>query len=274
MAVNVACMMMQKNEGYLLKLWGDYHGSLFGNENLYIFDNASDDEETKSALQILESSGVNISRKFSTKADFEKKGEIILQAYNAIREDKQFDFLIPIDCDEFIGSNCDNRCSASTSDILDHLEALKEDKRVLKISKSFLNIPGTTLFYPVASESKCFFARDACASLDIGFHDGRSKYSTSIHKTRLLHFHFRNKPYKLFVKHARAKLEGRVNVDDISALRNYRGKGRHLARALLMDEHEFYETFSKKEGGREIPSLALRMAELGYVIPYSRSGSD
>ena len=46
----VACVMMQKNEGELLRSWIEYYSHLFGRHNLFIYDNDSNDHLTVSIL--------------------------------------------------------------------------------------------------------------------------------------------------------------------------------------------------------------------------------
>ena len=68
--MKIACLMMQKNEGDLLKFWSDYHADLFGSENIFIFDNGSDDLITVNILKEIELSGINVSYDYPSKKDF------------------------------------------------------------------------------------------------------------------------------------------------------------------------------------------------------------
>jgi hypothetical protein len=92
--------MMQKNEKDVLPIFVAYYGNLFGYKNIYIFDNGSDkymlDELRKS-----EALGCNVNFEFSSRADFERKGEILASYINGMTE--QYDVFLPLDCDEFIG---------------------------------------------------------------------------------------------------------------------------------------------------------------------------
>ena len=73
--MKIACLMMQKNETELLEPWILYHGALFGHENLYIYDNGSDDPKTVELIHRLALKyPVNFDFSFAKKSDFESKG--------------------------------------------------------------------------------------------------------------------------------------------------------------------------------------------------------
>ena len=63
--------MMQKNEADLLRPWVAYHAYLFGAENLYIFDNGSDDPDVIQQLEYVEGQGVTVDR--SHPKEYERK---------------------------------------------------------------------------------------------------------------------------------------------------------------------------------------------------------
>ena len=75
--MEVACFMMQKNEGYLLMPWAHYHGHLFGPKNIYIFDNGSTAVDIEEKLVELEEKKFNVIRQYNKKEDFEQKGIVL-----------------------------------------------------------------------------------------------------------------------------------------------------------------------------------------------------
>lgn len=69
--LQVSCLMMQKNEGELLRSWIEHHGNIFGISNLWIFDNGSDDPLTIKILNKYDGFGVNIIYDKKNHSDFE-----------------------------------------------------------------------------------------------------------------------------------------------------------------------------------------------------------
>ena len=72
--MNIAILMMQKNESELLDKWLRYHGYLVGFENLYVYDNGSESQEIISLLEKYQQFGVNVDFEHNQRADFEGKG--------------------------------------------------------------------------------------------------------------------------------------------------------------------------------------------------------
>jgi len=84
---------MCKNEDDIVREWIEYHGSIFGFENLYIIDNESTDDTFKICQEYL-SRGIHLEQK----PDYLLKGEYMTYYKNII----PCDIFIPIDIDEFI----------------------------------------------------------------------------------------------------------------------------------------------------------------------------
>ena len=73
----VACIMMQKDERFLLKPWLAYYGHLFGFENLFVFDNGSMLAEVRDTLAEYEQKGVKVDRAHASREAYKAKGDII-----------------------------------------------------------------------------------------------------------------------------------------------------------------------------------------------------
>ena len=98
----VACIMMQKDERFLLKPWLAYYGHLFGFENLFVFDNGSESAEVRNILAEYEAKGVTVDRSHASREAYRAKAEIIGGQIILLDARREYDFLIPLDCDEFI----------------------------------------------------------------------------------------------------------------------------------------------------------------------------
>ena len=69
--MNIAILMMQKNEDELLGKWIAYHSYLVGHQNLFIYDNGSTSERTLEALSEAKAAGINVITEFASKQDYE-----------------------------------------------------------------------------------------------------------------------------------------------------------------------------------------------------------
>lgn len=87
---------MVKDEDDIVEHWINYHGKIFGYENLYIVDNKSIDDTFKICKKYREK-GIHLFQE----EDYKKKGNIMTQIMNNIN----CDIFFPIDIDEFIVVN-------------------------------------------------------------------------------------------------------------------------------------------------------------------------
>jgi len=92
--MKIKLFTMVKNEDDIVEYWIQYHGKLFGYNNLYIVDNESTDG-TYEKIQKYSKYGVHISRE----PDYSKKGDIMTDLMNTIGS---YDIAFPLDIDEFI----------------------------------------------------------------------------------------------------------------------------------------------------------------------------
>ena len=98
--MRVACICMQKNERHLLGPWLAYHEHLFGPKSIVVFDNGSTDESAISMLKAAEARSVSVHWEYNTARDYEKKHIYIGKLIEDMAS--EFDFLMPLDCDEFV----------------------------------------------------------------------------------------------------------------------------------------------------------------------------
>jgi len=270
--MNIAIIMMQKNELDLFPIWIKYHGELVGYNNIYVFDNGSD-EYMESLLGKAEEKGVNIDRNHKTGYDFENKGNIIAKK---IRElDKlniPHDFYFPIDCDEFIGvEKQDGEVSINRKDIVDTLMNYIKSPDILMIKHGFDNHPSKYSLFGRKGRRKCFFAQGSCRKLSLGFHTGKAYHSEKEVRTNIVYFHFHNKPIDLLKFHSLQKLENRVSNFLLPTLikhRNEKRRGSHLINHLLFkDEIDYENEFERlfpKTAIRNIDVLTDKLINLGF----------
>lgn len=243
--MQVACLMMQKNEDTLLEPWILYHGAMFGFENLYVYDNGSASSVCRSLLSKYAAFGVNVDISFSNKHDFENKGTLFAEKIKALEALDKYDFYFPLDCDEFIvAEQSEGFVRFDAAAVFDELSAYICDDRPLRIVAAYDNnpvVPG--YFYRSDTQRKTFFASDACESLDIGFHDGKTKSGLDSVKTNIAYVHFHYKIFSDYLFSARQKLEGRVVDFSVDVLREHAASkkpGYHLIGALVKSEDEYY----------------------------------
>lgn len=272
----VAVLLMQKNEGEILQSWVDYYLELFGRENIYIYNNASDDASTIRILDGLKKSGVFITSA-NNKYDFENKGRILL-AHAKRLLNNGYEFAYFADCDEFLVFNEKNIPIFSRGMIIDEFLKLKESQcSLFRIKEGWSNIPRTcTVFKDSYGCKKTILKRGFSRKLklDVGFHlyDWANKKDIVSYGAfgdtnfGLLHFHNRN--YKEYMVHAKEKLKFRVKDFSVESLKSYRGDGLHLIKKMLMNEDDYYEYFRKINTG--IINVKYLFDKIHRVIPFSQ----
>lgn len=264
--------MMQKNEGELLPIWVEYYSNLFLPKSLYIFDNGSNDKLTLDALHIAERKGVNVIYDFNNAKDFESKGIII---GNKIQEiDQDYDFIIPLDCDEFIGCRTQNGgISFQIEDIVNELTKHLDTKETLLFDSQGFNSPVSKEHFFFRNDRKCFFRQGTFLSLDVGFHWGKTKFCDGEHRTNLIQLHFHNKPYDVAKEHAREKLKLRVNSFLPEDIKNYTGPGVHMVKYFTMNHEEYLDSFIFKPYYK-VPEFLETLEMLGISWPYEQGLND
>ena len=261
----VRCITMQKNETKLLEPWIKYYGYFFGFENLYILDNGSNETVIFDILEKYKKAGINVYYDYNKKEDFDKKGEIIS---NIIKDwdskDESYDYVIPIDCDEFV-ILCAERIEISRDKIHSYLDSLKGIEDAFLIKKLFLNIPDDADFFTPSIVPKSMFAKNTLGHLDHGFHHPKSSKSDHTHVTSLGYIHLHNKRFSEVLQAAKEKLVYYIDIEDKNSLREYTGPGLHLVKYFFMTEHEYKNTFLEN-ASIFIPNFSYLLVALGVDL--------
>jgi len=265
--MKVACIMMEKNENLLLTSWIHYHGALFGYENLYIFDNGSDNPSVLYDLKRLEAQhGINVDYSKNKNSDFEAKGDLVVATIRKLEESSNYDFFLPLDGDEFVCVEKSGEVCFGKNEIIEELQKYRASPDALKIQGCFYNFYGKPDFYYYLDNPKTFFANGAAGHLDIGYHDGKSRLSSNTTETAIKLVHLHNKPFEVIKEHARQKLSSRVKSMQPDDLNAYHGPGQHLVRYFFWTEEEYRDSFPQ-EIALPMPGFAERMKNLEILIP-------
>lgn len=266
--------MMQKDEDELLQRWIVYHAHLFGIENLFIFDNDSHSQKAKSTLLKYQELGLNVSYEFTTKECFERKGKIFGAKINELELSSQYDCFIPLDCDEFIAVQNDNGAvSCDKQAITYELEQYRNHQEVLMIDSQYYNSVISPLWFNKQPYRKCFFMAGQFLSMDVGFHWAKNKFSNKEIRTKIVHFHFHNKPFHIAKAHAKEKLMNRVPNFDSQTLRDFKGAGIHLIKFFLQNEEDSIQQHLKLSH-MKILALKNKFSELSICWPYIKNTND
>ena len=231
---------MQKDEDILLEPWLKYHGSLFGFENIFLFDNGSTIRSVNDTLLEYERKGVRLDRRFASVADYALKGEIITECILDIQSRSSYDVVVPLDCDEFLVLK--DRMGATTSfeRILGHLHELSNTGGLFRVNKQFFNIINRPGEFGIGDYIKTIVVPDGTfVSSDHGHHFCTTTTGNRYTGCDFAYVHYHYKPLAVLRAHARAKLAPFVDVDDPAAVAAHTGPGHHLCRYLTMTETEF-----------------------------------
>ncbi len=273
----IACIIMMKNERTLLEPWLLYHAGLFGLENLYLFDNGSTDQGTIAILRHYEEQGLRVDRFFRTDKAYGNKHGIVGSLIKSLDELGDYDFFVPLDCDEFIvlrDPESPNGYSCAPETINRYFDSIGADEgRVLMVDENLMNIPGRPGEYRRAPYSKTIYPKAAFVETDHGYHGGVSSRAPGYRQLELSYVHFHFRPYEELVKFARQKLLMALTPEQIAdpvALNAYRGPGFHMIGYLTNDAESYYNQFRFMRDTIKLPALTERFAELGMEPPFSR----
>jgi hypothetical protein len=261
----VACIMMQKDERYLLKPWLAYYGYLFGYENLFVIDNGSQLPEVRDVLKEYQVRGVTVDYRYGDRKDYERKGNIISEQIRLLDQQGQYDFLMPLDCDEFVVLKIDGGIFPLRDHILRYLDGLTGESRVLRFPHQLANHPLHPFYFHYFSFFKVFFAANTFVSVDHGHHIGHSSKGKGVRDTNLIHLHFHYKRHDALIEQARRSWIGAVDIDNHEQLRGYRGPSMHLAQYFLTSREEYYAGFLNKVHFY-LPQLGLLLHYLGAPL--------
>lgn len=262
--------MMQKNERDLLEPWLAYHGDLFGLENLYVYDNGSIDPIVIEILNRYEKLGLNIIREFNTSEHFHQKG-VFLKKKILELESQNYDFFIPLDCDEFFTllHTSDNIINCNKNKILEELNAVKGQHAVYKVEFSYPNILEKPNEFLGWEHQKRFFSNHSINYLDHGYHAATGRNGAILLSTRFAYIHYHFKPFSEMVKHSKEKLKPYF---DLSKGTDEALKENRLGQYLHMSEDEYKAYLKKFENQRHYTAqyFAERLFAHGIELPFSK----
>lgn len=247
----VRVVMMQRDEGDMLLRWLSHYSGLFGFENLSIMDNGSTDPFTLEILRIAEQRGVRIYWDLGTKHDFVNKGGHVANIIRHWDASFDYDFALPVDCDEFLGVLTDDGLATSAAAVLTELDRLRSMRTALRIDMSLFNVPGRPgWFSPDRHFHKGFLPANSLATMDNGYHAPESRHAPGYETTRLVYLHWHNRSFKAVVERARRKLGNLVDVDNCDALIEYEKKPKapsaHLVKTVLMTPEEYADKYKQE----------------------------
>ncbi|MDE2240382.1 MAG: glycosyltransferase family 2 protein, partial [Rhodospirillales bacterium] len=169
--MKIGCVLMQKNEVNALEPWLLYHAYLFGMRNLCVIDHGSTHPKVLNTLSWYEQDGLRVVR-LPAEADFGLQGEFMTNAMRVMDEEGDYDFLLPIDCDEFLAVRReDGSFTCNKKDILDELANYAGRTETLEIKQNLLNILGHPNTYWALPYQKVFFSGGNLGLLCHGSHE-------------------------------------------------------------------------------------------------------
>lgn len=272
-APRVACVMLHKDEDDLLEPWLLYYGALFGYENLFIFDNGSTSKTVRATLRRYAARGVTVDRSYRKRTDFPLQGDIAARKIRQLAATRQFDFFLPVDCDEFVVLDGPDGPICDPDAIRTHFASFLDATGILEIKRNYTNyISEPARFWP-AEYQKVFFARHGCTTIEFGYHRGKSALGGPTVATRLAHMHFHHKPFATILKHTSSKLDCFVNTTSAARLRGYRGPMSYAAQYFLMTPAMYYARF-EPAGTTTVSAIIERLKAVGCEPFWERWAAD
>lgn len=250
----VKVMMMQKNEGPRLARWLTHYAALFGMSNLLIFDNGSDDPYTHALLDEAERCGAHVRRDLNTPFDFQNKGGHFTNIIRSLNHDAEYDFALPVDCDELLCAFTEDGLSMSKEDVMNELLRLKPLDCSFLIELSLFNLPGLEnegWYAPHRHFQKGFVPAYRDAMIDNGHHAPSLAHTTELRATRFVYLHSHNRPYEEMLRLCRNKLIPEMDhpddvLDDEKILEYITRPGcpgSHLGYMLLKTQEEYENSY-------------------------------
>lgn len=272
MTFKAAVVMVVKNEDDLIEPWLFFHGHLFSYENLYVFDNGSSNPKTLEVLDRYSKLGVNVDYSRKTLEDY-KSRSLWLGAFFRKLGEQGYDFILPIDCDEFLTlREIDRTIQCNREPILQELEKIAGKHAIFQAYHSYPNLigkPGVYLGWP---QQKHFFSQRSFNTTDHGFHNVTGTEGATLVNTEFGYIHFHYKPFDIMVSHSKEKLAMDYDVSDLSNVpaENRLGQFLHMAPERYKDfvaqfsDHRKYSA-PGLENILEIGGLKLPFADYGIV---------
>jgi hypothetical protein len=263
--VKIACAVMQRDEDLVLDGWCRHHGALFGYENLFIFDNGSTNEIVVALLDKYKRLGCSIIKHYNKAQDFKDKGEILGKLFRRLQKYGGYDFMLPLDCDEFVSVVKDGKVYFGKEDVLEELGLYVECPDTIKIEYEFLNSLKYPGYFSRKLANKTVYAAPYFKEMDMGYHRQGTATGAFTHSS-LTHIHLHNKPFQRTLEDAKRKLRGHgVNTNDLKVIENLTFS-MHLKPYFKMTEQDFLDSYDDK---CHVPIFEFPqwMLDLGVVSP-------
>lgn len=242
-----------KNEDDIVREWIEYHGFIFGFENLYIIDNESTDNTYNICKEYI-TKGIHSEQK----SNYLLKGEYMKHYKNTI----PCDFFIPMDIDEFIVHYKSNK--VSYENILEYFSNLHVESTLFKMNYIYpiktVNIDSIKKFthgsYTDYKDlAKTFFKNTGnykSYNIDHGNHMTTNDYILS--DLCLIHFHKRSDlQYKNKTIANVTGLGYNTNIDELKKI-PVNGMGWHRVKNYInMLEHPEMSNEPEMESPHSIP---------------------
>ena len=265
--VQVACIMMQKDEGELLRIWIEYHAQVFGFHNLYLYDNNSTDALTCRILRKYQDRGLSVNRMHPDVVAHTLKGSIFGDLIRSLDAFGEYDFFIPMDCDEFFVLRSGTTVTVEKTAIFAALMPLLAKPQALGIDISYYNILGQPDYFFAWPQRKTFFKRGTFLRMDSGFHEGQSRLAPGKLETRFAYIHYHHKPYNILFEHSKNKLRAFFDPDVPEQLHDPKHKNR-LTDFITQGEASYMNKF-KTDAGVYLPEFGNYLRKMGLSIPFS-----
>jgi len=260
------CVMVVKNEDELLEPWLLYHSFMFGHENIFVFDNGSTSEKVRFILEHYAALGVSVDYSKNSLEHYKSRS---LWLGDFLRElgDRGYDFLFPLDCDEFLAlRDIERIIQCDKALILQELDSLLDKHAVFKADFSYPNLLGSPGVYLGWAQKKHFFSKHSFGSTDHGFHNIVARDHAPFVETRFCYIHYHYKPFDTMVAHSREKLA----MDyDVSQLENVPSNNR-LGQFLHMEADNYREFVANFRDHKKYtaPGLQTVLADGGLPLPF------
>ncbi|GBR43323.1 glycosyltransferase family 2 protein [Neokomagataea thailandica] len=260
----IRCITMQKNEADLLEPWLLWHGALFGFENLTVIDNGSTEPNVKRIQNRYKKRGVTVINHYKTYDDFLNKGAIFQEVIQKWDQESNYDFALPMDCDEFIAVFLD-RLSVQPDDILAEFANLKNERATLVTDRILLNVPNAPGYFRPQNIPRALFHAQTIEGLDRGLHSPISRYHERCVRTPFVYLHLHNRPdYEAIKRFARQKLNtpDGATPEQLTHQHPHTQAGHHLFHFFQRDQAAFLEDY-QNHPDIYAPSIITRFQTLG-----------
>ena len=261
-------ILMQKNEGKLLSAWIRYHAKIAEYQDILVIDNGSTDPETLEVLASAEQHGIVVDRNFSSKSDFDNKHNIIFKKIHDAQKTGKFDFIFPLDADEFLVATSENgEVFVNYESIASELRNYVSDHAHFKFSGSFYNNPteiGTYFFY---KEPGVFFSREEIKEIDLGYHQASTVSCNPPIETKIAVVHFQYKRLEIAKTYAVEKLKSRIEDFGTDRLRSFTGVGSHMAKYFYYSTEEYGDMFASASKTK-LPIFENAIQTIENEFPY------